>query len=356
MFDASAFFKSVGVFLGIFSGSFVMGAATGVVTALISFFSDTRSEINTQKGDFHIGVFAFFNSTLTSPSSPSCTASRCWRRPSSSSCPGAPSCWRRPAGSQVSRSAVRCRSGSLTSRQTSFWLECIKRPSDCQSSRSESCTSRNAGSTCFWFFPQNSCILSLHFIKSKLQVYFLCTLYTKYSNINVYLQGCFCGGTGSKMLTNQLQPASEHKPKIYISTNTSSRNNHTEMCFYKLSNGKNGINWRCIWVSVGSCKINKLAVVQLFGRKATLDAGSLVDWRLLVLAQLGWGINTVSFSWNEQQQKQQRNLNRILNRPEFLAGTLSGGGLQCVRDVHRQVSSVTRDWLGGDRPKLPSAH
>lgn len=58
MFDASAFFKSVGVFLGIFSGSFVMGAATGVVTALISFFSDTRSEINTQKGDFHISVFA----------------------------------------------------------------------------------------------------------------------------------------------------------------------------------------------------------------------------------------------------------------------------------------------------------
>ncbi|KAK7888757.1 hypothetical protein WMY93_024317 [Mugilogobius chulae] len=36
-FDASALFKSVGVFLGIFSGSFVMGAATGVVTALISF-------------------------------------------------------------------------------------------------------------------------------------------------------------------------------------------------------------------------------------------------------------------------------------------------------------------------------
>uniref|UniRef100_A0A8P4GRV1 Sodium/hydrogen exchanger n=1 Tax=Dicentrarchus labrax TaxID=13489 RepID=A0A8P4GRV1_DICLA len=32
MFDASAFFKSVGVFLGIFSGSFLMGAATGVVT------------------------------------------------------------------------------------------------------------------------------------------------------------------------------------------------------------------------------------------------------------------------------------------------------------------------------------
>lgn len=37
MFDAAAFFKSVGVFLGIFSGSFMMGAATGVVTALISF-------------------------------------------------------------------------------------------------------------------------------------------------------------------------------------------------------------------------------------------------------------------------------------------------------------------------------
>ncbi|CAJ1059866.1 sodium/hydrogen exchanger 7 [Xyrichtys novacula] len=34
MFDASAFFKSVGVFLGIFSGSFVMGAATGVFTKL----------------------------------------------------------------------------------------------------------------------------------------------------------------------------------------------------------------------------------------------------------------------------------------------------------------------------------
>uniref|UniRef100_A0A8D3C1E2 Sodium/hydrogen exchanger n=1 Tax=Scophthalmus maximus TaxID=52904 RepID=A0A8D3C1E2_SCOMX len=34
MFDASAFFKSVGVFLGIFSGSFVMGAATGVCCSL----------------------------------------------------------------------------------------------------------------------------------------------------------------------------------------------------------------------------------------------------------------------------------------------------------------------------------
>uniref|UniRef100_A0A8C0GC49 Sodium/hydrogen exchanger n=1 Tax=Chelonoidis abingdonii TaxID=106734 RepID=A0A8C0GC49_CHEAB len=37
VFDAAAFFKSVGVFLGIFSGSFMMGAVTGVVTALISF-------------------------------------------------------------------------------------------------------------------------------------------------------------------------------------------------------------------------------------------------------------------------------------------------------------------------------
>eukprot|EP00064_Thunnus_orientalis_P012121 superscaffoldBa00001818_g12155 len=37
MFDASAFFKSVGVFLGIFSGSFVMGAATGVFTKLHCF-------------------------------------------------------------------------------------------------------------------------------------------------------------------------------------------------------------------------------------------------------------------------------------------------------------------------------
>ncbi|GAA6071413.1 sodium/hydrogen exchanger 7, partial [Tachysurus ichikawai] len=36
-FDASAFFKSVGIFIGIFSGSFAMGAVTGVVTALISF-------------------------------------------------------------------------------------------------------------------------------------------------------------------------------------------------------------------------------------------------------------------------------------------------------------------------------
>ncbi|KAJ0065192.1 hypothetical protein NL108_006542, partial [Boleophthalmus pectinirostris] len=36
-FDASALFKSIGVFLGIFSGSFLMGAANGVVTALISF-------------------------------------------------------------------------------------------------------------------------------------------------------------------------------------------------------------------------------------------------------------------------------------------------------------------------------
>ncbi|XP_019936408.1 sodium/hydrogen exchanger 7 isoform X1 [Paralichthys olivaceus] len=39
MFDAAAFFKSVGVFLGIFSGSFIMGAATGVVTALVTKFT-----------------------------------------------------------------------------------------------------------------------------------------------------------------------------------------------------------------------------------------------------------------------------------------------------------------------------
>ncbi|XP_029002695.1 sodium/hydrogen exchanger 7 isoform X1 [Betta splendens] len=39
MFDAAAFFKSVGIFLGIFSGSFVMGAATGVVTALVTKFT-----------------------------------------------------------------------------------------------------------------------------------------------------------------------------------------------------------------------------------------------------------------------------------------------------------------------------
>ncbi|XP_056459667.1 sodium/hydrogen exchanger 7 [Gadus chalcogrammus] len=39
MFDAAAFFKSVGVFLGIFSGSFAMGAVTGVVTALVTKFT-----------------------------------------------------------------------------------------------------------------------------------------------------------------------------------------------------------------------------------------------------------------------------------------------------------------------------
>ena len=38
---------------------------------------------------------------VTSPSSPSCTASLCWRRRSSSSCPGAPSCWLKPVDSQV---------------------------------------------------------------------------------------------------------------------------------------------------------------------------------------------------------------------------------------------------------------
>ncbi|XP_056607562.1 sodium/hydrogen exchanger 7 [Triplophysa dalaica] len=38
-FDASAFFKSVGIFLGIFSGSFAMGAVTGVVTALVTKFT-----------------------------------------------------------------------------------------------------------------------------------------------------------------------------------------------------------------------------------------------------------------------------------------------------------------------------
>ncbi|NXN09586.1 SL9A7 protein, partial [Indicator maculatus] len=36
-FDAAAFFKSVGVFLGIFSGSFMMGAVTGVFTKLHCF-------------------------------------------------------------------------------------------------------------------------------------------------------------------------------------------------------------------------------------------------------------------------------------------------------------------------------
>ena len=113
---------------------------------------------------------------------------------------------------------------------------------------------------------------------------------------------------------------------------------------------KNGNNWRCIWVSVGSCKIDKLAVVQPFGRKATLDAGSLVDWWLLVLAQLGLGINTVSLIWNEM--KQQRNPNRILNRPEFLAGKLSGWGLQCVRDVQPPLLNIQQrvvghTWLAG---------
>ncbi|XP_074839404.1 sodium/hydrogen exchanger 7 [Carettochelys insculpta] len=39
VFDAAAFFKSVGVFLGIFSGSFMMGAVTGVVTALVTKFT-----------------------------------------------------------------------------------------------------------------------------------------------------------------------------------------------------------------------------------------------------------------------------------------------------------------------------
>ncbi|XP_018418321.1 PREDICTED: sodium/hydrogen exchanger 7 isoform X4 [Nanorana parkeri] len=38
-FDASAFFKSVGVFVGIFSGSFAMGVCTGVATALVTKFT-----------------------------------------------------------------------------------------------------------------------------------------------------------------------------------------------------------------------------------------------------------------------------------------------------------------------------
>lgn len=37
MFDAAAFFQSVGNFLGIFAGSFAMGSSYAVVTALISF-------------------------------------------------------------------------------------------------------------------------------------------------------------------------------------------------------------------------------------------------------------------------------------------------------------------------------
>lgn len=47
-------------------------------------------------------VFAPWLSILvTWPSSRSSGTSPCWRRRSSSSCPGAPFCWRRPAGSQV---------------------------------------------------------------------------------------------------------------------------------------------------------------------------------------------------------------------------------------------------------------
>ncbi|KAE8625676.1 hypothetical protein XENTR_v10006359 [Xenopus tropicalis] len=38
-FDASAFFKSVGVFVGIFSGSFAMGVCTGISTALVTKFT-----------------------------------------------------------------------------------------------------------------------------------------------------------------------------------------------------------------------------------------------------------------------------------------------------------------------------
>jgi len=37
-FDGSALLKSLGVFLGFFSGSFAMGAATGVMTALVSLY------------------------------------------------------------------------------------------------------------------------------------------------------------------------------------------------------------------------------------------------------------------------------------------------------------------------------
>ncbi|KAL4677619.1 hypothetical protein H8959_020293, partial [Pygathrix nigripes] len=36
-FDAAAFFQSVGNFLGIFAGSFAMGSAYAIITALISF-------------------------------------------------------------------------------------------------------------------------------------------------------------------------------------------------------------------------------------------------------------------------------------------------------------------------------
>ncbi|KAI6079544.1 Sodium/hydrogen exchanger [Aix galericulata] len=39
-FDAAAFFKSVGVFLGIFSGSFMMGAVTGVLFEVLHFLAE----------------------------------------------------------------------------------------------------------------------------------------------------------------------------------------------------------------------------------------------------------------------------------------------------------------------------
>lgn len=50
----------------------------------------------------HCGCCCSLNATSTSLSSPSCTASRCLRRRSSSSCHGAPSCWPKPADSLVS--------------------------------------------------------------------------------------------------------------------------------------------------------------------------------------------------------------------------------------------------------------
>ncbi|KAM9088962.1 sodium/hydrogen exchanger 9 [Megaptera novaeangliae] len=59
-FDAAAFFQSVGNFLGIFAGSFAMGSAYAVVTALISFFTKLREFPMLETGLFFLLSWSAF--------------------------------------------------------------------------------------------------------------------------------------------------------------------------------------------------------------------------------------------------------------------------------------------------------
>uniref|UniRef100_A0A8C4QBD9 Cation/H+ exchanger transmembrane domain-containing protein n=1 Tax=Eptatretus burgeri TaxID=7764 RepID=A0A8C4QBD9_EPTBU len=89
-FNTRAFFGAVGNFVGVFGGSFAMGAATAMVTALVPYQATTIPILK-----------LFLTVESTSQSSHDCGTSLYWRLLCCYSSPGAPSSSLRPASSQV---------------------------------------------------------------------------------------------------------------------------------------------------------------------------------------------------------------------------------------------------------------